>query len=411
MDGNNSNIGDNSFSILGKHIPPKSKRFITTATAPPVAPLPSLPPGQDENKWTTRIERLSAEERSNSVIDYYAEALLYKHRNQERDVYPVEESNSDLERERPLCGCGLKSLSNEARQKQETGSHAIDRDNSIFPSKQGDPIKDEGVAEDTNSGHNTNDNRPCIHIDMADVGERLAVLDAAELGAMEERKQQENRSLAEQTLLHLPERDRRLEEELKHSAGMKESLLVKLDSDTPLASKLEAVEIFFDAVGEETEKVKGWTKELREAEADIDRGYDGDGEEETPSEETYVDEQAILETSTKIPSPQAQEQGQIIGKALTHLHVKKGNVEDEEQVAQASLHMEIEETDTGEIMYPTAARAVQKLRLENWSSCSVAGSDTSDYTGVGPYSPTKDKNTTEAYTAEEFEIFSPPTCN
>ncbi|KAF7873934.1 hypothetical protein EAF04_002606 [Stromatinia cepivora] len=377
MEQNNFNTGDNSFSILGKHMPPKSKTFNATATAPPTAPLPSLPPGNDdENNWTTRLEGLSAEEQSNTIIDNYAEAPLSKYRNQPREIYTVEQGNFDLEEERPLCGCEFKSLCNEAREEQEARSHAIDHDNSISPSENGDPINNEGAAEDTNSSHGTNDNRPCIHIDMADIGERLAVLDAAELGAMEERKQQENRSLAEQTLLDLPERDRQLEEELKHSAGMKENLLEKLDSDTPLASKLEAVEIFFDAVGEETEKVRGWTEELREAEADIDRGYDGDGEEETPSEETHADEQAILETSTKIPSSQ-EKHGQIISKALTKLHVKKGNMEDEAQGAQASLHVETEETDTGDMMYPTVARAVQKLRLEDWSSCSVAGSDTS----------------------------------
>ncbi|CAD6442434.1 0665917d-8e06-4cf3-b6ac-c8d2c7425631 [Sclerotinia trifoliorum] len=411
MDGNNSNIGDNSFLVLVKHIRPKSERFITTATAPLMAPLPSLAPARDENKWTTRTKGLSPKERSNLIIDYYAEAVLSKHKNQERDAYPVKDSKSDLEGERPLCECEMEALSNEVLQRQETEGQAIDRDTSMFPSKQGDLIKDGDVAEDTNSTQNTNDNRPCIHIDMADVEEKVAVLDTAELGAMEERKQQESRSLAEQTLLHLPERERQLEEELKHSAGMKESLLEKLESDTPLTSKFEALEIFFDAVGEETEKVKGWTKELREAEADLDRGYIGDGEEETPSEEAHAHEQDILETSTKMTLSQAEDNEQIISKALTKLHVKEGSVEDEAQGAQASLHAKTEETDTGVMIYLTAARAVQKLRLENCSSCSVTGSDTSDYTGVGPYSPTKDKNATEACTAEEFEIFSPPTCN
>ncbi|APA16298.1 predicted protein [Sclerotinia sclerotiorum 1980 UF-70] len=400
MDGNNPNIGDNSFSVLVKHISPKSKRFISTATAPPMAPLPSLPPGGDGNRWTTRLEGLSTEEQSNSIIDYYAEALLSKHRNQERDVYPVEDNKSDLEGERPLCGCELKVSSNEALQRQETGGQAIDRDNNMFPSEQGNLIKGEGVAEGTNSGHNTNDNRPCIHIDMADVEERLAVLDAAELGAMEEREQQENRSLAEQTLLHLPERERQLEEELKHSAGIKDSLLEKLDSDTPLASKLEAVEIFYDAVGEETEKVEDWTKELRKAEADIDHVCGGDSEEETPSKETHANKQNILETSTKMTLLRGENNGEIISETLKNLPVRKGSVENEAHGAQAGLHAETEETDTGDMMYLGAAQAVQKLRLENWSSCSIAGSDTGHYTGVVPYSPSKDKNTTEAYRAE-----------
>lgn len=272
-------------------------------------------------------------------------------------------------------------------------------------------IEDRFATEEASWGYNTSDNRPCIHIDIADVGERLAVLDAAELGAMEERKQQENRSLEEQTLLDLPQRDRQLEEELKYSADIKNNLLEKLDSDTPLDSKIKAVETFFDAIEEETEKVQGWTEELREAEAEIDRGYDIDWEEETPSEETQANKQITLETDTKTPSPQAKESEQIISRASTSTYVGKESIQHDAQDAEPNLYGKTDKTNTGDAIKPAVDRAVEQLSLDNWSNCSVDGSDTSDYTGAGPISPMEDKTTKEVYTAEEYDILLPLTGN
>ncbi|KAI9644291.1 hypothetical protein NHQ30_007647 [Ciborinia camelliae] len=349
--------------------PARTNLYSMAPTAPPTRPLPPLPQDKaDENELAPRVEGLSAEERSDLLISNYAEALLAKHRKQPKEVYPVEDGDSDLDGERPLCGCEVESLSNEAQEKLDAGTHTTDRDSNTLSSAKGDTTKDEVDTEEPNSGHDTSNNRPCIHIDMADVGERLAVLDAAELGAMEEREEQEKRSQAEQTLLDLPERDRRLEEELKHSADIKDELLGKLESDTPLVSKIKAVEIFFEAVAEETEKVQGWTEELREAEAEIDRGYDGDWEE-TPSEEKHANEQM-------------------------HVNEQHGTLR-----------------ATTETLPPQAKKNEQDMSLDDWNNRSDAGSDMSDYTRAGPSSPVEEKMTQEVYTAEEYKIPAPPTGN
>ncbi|QSZ33347.1 hypothetical protein DSL72_002935 [Monilinia vaccinii-corymbosi] len=259
-------------------LPAESNRYPAAATAPPTRPLPPLPQGKaDENEAATPVEAPTAEELSDAIISNYAEALLAKQRQQPREVYPLVDYDSELEGERPsLCGCEAESPCNEAHGKQETEGHSTDRDSDTPPRAEGDTISDEVGAEQTNSGHDARYDRPCLRVDMADVEERLAGLDAAELRAMEERNQQDSRSLAEQSQLDLPERDFQLEEELQHSADIKEELLGKLESDTPIASKIRAVEVFFDAVGRETEKVQSWTEELLSAEAKVDRGRKAD---------------------------------------------------------------------------------------------------------------------------------------
>ncbi|RAL58819.1 hypothetical protein DID88_009129 [Monilinia fructigena] len=248
----------------------ESNSNASMATAPPTRPLPSLPRGKTvENEAVTEVRALSAEELSDALINKYAEGLLAKHRQQPKVVYPVEECDYDLEGERPSCGCELESLCNETHKNQEAGSHTTDHDSDAPSTSEGSAIGDE--------------------IWLMWEG-RLAVLDAAELRAMEERSQQGNRSSAEQTLLDLPERDLRLEGELQHCAEIKEELLEKLESERPLASKIQAVAEFFDAVGKEIKKVKGWTEELLEAEAKIDGGYDGVWEEEMPNPNMQANE-------------------------------------------------------------------------------------------------------------------------
>ncbi|KAG4026094.1 hypothetical protein MFRU_045g00390 [Monilinia fructicola] len=272
-------------------VPAESNLYASMATAPPTRPLPSLPRGKAvENESVTEVEAPSAEELSDTLISNYAEGLLVKHRQLSKVVYPVEEYDSDLKGETPSRGCELETLGNETQKQQEAGSHTTDRDSGAAQTSEGSAIDGQVAAEETNTGHVTSNHRPCLRIDMADVEERLAVLDAAELRAVEERNQQDKRSSAEQNQLDLPERDLRLEEELQHSTDIKEELLDKLESEKPLNSKIRAVEEFFDAVGEEIEKVNGWTEELLEAEAKIDGGNDGGWEGEMQNQKMQADE-------------------------------------------------------------------------------------------------------------------------
>ncbi|KAB8290297.1 hypothetical protein EYC80_011161 [Monilinia laxa] len=269
----------------------ESNSNASMATAPPTRPLPSLQRGKTvENKAVTEVEALSAEELSDALVSKYAEGLLAKHRQQPKVVYPVEECNSDLESEKQSRGCELESLCNETHRNQEVGSHTTGHDSDAPSTSEGSAIGDEVSAEETNTYHDTSNNRPFLRIDMADVEGRLAVLDAAELRAMEEKNQQGNRSSAEHILLDLSERDLRLDGELQHSTEIKEELLEKLESERPLALKIQAVEEFFGAVGNEIEKVKGWTEELLEAEAKINGGYDGGWEEEMLNQKMQANE-------------------------------------------------------------------------------------------------------------------------
>ncbi|KAK6597652.1 hypothetical protein H4I96_08604 [Botrytis cinerea] len=292
----------------------------------------------------------------------------------------------------------LSSLPGAKTEKNELASWfgGLGCDVNTLPGTKADITKKEDTG-DTNSGHITSNNRPYIHIDLTDLGERLAILDAAELGAMHERKQQENRSLAEQTLLDLPRRDTQLLEELQHSVKIKENLLEKLDSDTPIASKMDAVGIFLDAVEVETEKVQGWTEDLRQAEAEIDRGYDGDWEEELQSEETHKNKEAMLRKSAEYPSSsQGENHTQMIEGSSTRLLAKGERAEN---------------TDAGEVMEPAVAQAVGRLSLGDWNDGSVAGSDTRVYDGIDPSSSVEDKTTKADYTAEEHDVLSPLTGN
>ncbi|TGO60350.1 hypothetical protein BCON_0036g00400 [Botryotinia convoluta] len=307
----------------------------------------------------------------------------------------------------------LSSLPRAKAEKNESASWVggLGRDSNTLPGIKGDTIMEKDI-EDTNSGYVTSNNRPYVHIDLADLGERLAVLDAAELGAVEERKQQGNRSLAQQTLLDLPRRDTQLREELQHSAKIKKTLLEKLDSDTPIASKMDAVGIFLDAIEEETEKVQGWTEDLREAEAEIDRGYDGDWEEESQSEETHNNKQAILRTSAEYSSSsEGKKHTQMIKESSTRSLVKGDSIKNEKQEAKASVHGETEGTDAGEVMEPAIAQTVGRLSLGNLNDGRVAGSDTRGYDGVGPSSSVEEKTTKAGCTAEEHDILSPSTGN
>ncbi|KAF7947300.1 uncharacterized protein EAE97_004549 [Botrytis byssoidea] len=259
----------------------------------------------------------------------------------------------------------------------------FDRGSNTILGIKDETIKEEDI-EDSNSGYITSNNRPYTHIDLADLGKRLAVLDAAELGAAEESKQQQNRSLAEQLLLDLPRRDTQLREELQHSARIKKTLLDKLDSDTPIGSKMDAVGIFLDAIEEETEKMQGWTEDLREAEAEIDRGYDGDWEEGSQSEETH-NTQAILETSVGYSSSsKGKEHTQTVEESSVMLLGEGESIENEKQKAKTGVHGEKEETDAGEVTEPALAQAVGRLPLGDWNDGSVTGSDTRGYDGVGP---------------------------
>ncbi|TGO41086.1 hypothetical protein BHYA_0027g00640 [Botrytis hyacinthi] len=243
-----------------------------------------------------------------------------------------------------------------------SGFGGLGRDSNTPPGTKDETIKEEDI-EDSNSGYITSNNRPYTRIDLADLGERLAVLDAAELGAVEESKQQQNRSLAEQALLDLPRRDTQLREELQHSAKIKKTLLDKLDSDTPIGSKMDAVGIFLDAIEEETEKMQGWTEDLREAEAEIDRGYDGDWEEESQSEETHNNTQAILKTSAESSSSsEGKKHTQMIEESSKMLLGEGEGIENKKQKARTSVHGETEETDAGEVMEPAIAQAVGRSR-------------------------------------------------
>ncbi|KAK6602546.1 hypothetical protein H4I95_06483 [Botrytis cinerea] len=307
----------------------------------------------------------------------------------------------------------LSSLPGAKTEKNELASWfgGLGCDVNTLPGTKADITKKEDTG-DTNSGHITSNNRPYIHIDLTDLGERLAILDAAELGAMHERKQQENRSLAEQTLLDLPRRDTQLLEELQHSVKIKENLLEKLDSDTPIASKMDAVGIFLDAVEVETEKVQGWTEDLRQAEAEIDRGYDGDWEEELQSEETHKNKEAMLRKSAEYPSSsQGENHTQMIEGSSTRLLAKGESIENEKQEAEANVHKGAENTDAGEVMEPAVAQAVGRLSLGDWNDGSVAGSDTRVYDGIDPSSSVEDKTTKADYTAEEHDVLSPLTGN
>ncbi|TGO66298.1 hypothetical protein BOTNAR_0064g00360 [Botryotinia narcissicola] len=287
----------------------------------------------------------------------------------------------------------------------------LDRDSNILLGIKDETIKEEDI-EDSKSGYITSNNRPYTHIDLADLGKRLAVLDAAELGAAEESKQQQNRSLAEQALLDLPRRETQLREELQHSARIKKTLLDKLDSDTPIGSKMDAVGIFLDAIEEETEKMQGWTEDLREAEAEIDRGYDGDWEEGSQSEETHNNTQAILETSVGYSSSsKGKEHTQTVEESSVILLGEGESIENEKQKTKTGVHGETEETDAGEVVDPAIAQAVGRLPLGDWNDGSVTGSDTRGYDGVGPSSSVKGKTTKADYTAEEHNIFSPSTGN
>lgn len=236
-----------------------------------------------------------------------------------------------------------------------SGVGGLDRDSNTLPGTEGDTIGKENI-EDSNYGYITSKNRPCTHIDLADLGERLAVLDAAELGAVEESNQQRNRSLDEQALLDLPRRDTQLREGLQHSAKIKKTLLDKLDSDTPIGSKMDAVGIFLDAIEEETEKMQGWTEDLREAEAEIDRGYDGDWEEESQSGETHNNTQVILKTSAECSSSsEGKKHTQIIEESSTMLLGEGESIENGKQKAKTGVHGETEETGAGEVMEPAIA--------------------------------------------------------
>ncbi|KAF7952913.1 hypothetical protein EAE96_006136 [Botrytis aclada] len=259
----------------------------------------------------------------------------------------------------------LSSLPQAEVEENESASWVggLDRDSKTLPlpDTKGDIIKQEDI-EDTNSGFIKSNNRPYTRIDIVDLGEKLAVLDAAELGAVEERKQQGNRSLAQQTLLDLPRRDTRLMEEREHSAKIKKTLLDKLDSDTPIGSKMDAVGIFLDAIEEETERMQEWTEDLREAEAEIDRAYDGDWEEELRSGEMQNEKQAILGTSTECSSSsEGKKHTQMIDKSSTILLVKGEGFQNEKQEAKASVHGEKEETDAGQVMELAKAQAVGRL--------------------------------------------------
>ncbi|KAF7887666.1 hypothetical protein EAF00_009960 [Botryotinia globosa] len=288
-----------------------------------------------------------------------------------------------------------------------SGVGGLDRDNNTLLGT----IKEEDI-EDSNSGYITSNNRPYTRIDLADLGKRLAVLDAAELGAAEESKQQQNRSLAEQVLLDLPRRETQLREELQHSAKIKKTLLDKLDSDTPIGSKMDAVGIFLDAIEEETEKMQGWTEDLREAEAEIDRGYDGDWEEGSQSEETHKNTQAILETSTECSSSsKGKERIQTIEESSVMLLGEGESIENEKQKAKTGVHGETEETDAGEVVDPAIAQAVGGLPLGGWNDGSVTGSDTRGYDGVHPSSSGEGGTTKAGYTAEEHKNLSPSTGN
>ncbi|KAF7917007.1 uncharacterized protein EAE98_010438 [Botrytis deweyae] len=288
----------------------------------------------------------------------------------------------------------------------------LDRDSNTLPDIKGDTIMEKDI-EDSNSNYITSNNRPYTRIDLAHLGERLAVLDAAELEAAEKNNQQQNRSLAEQTLLDLPRRHTQLREELQHSAKIKKTLLDKLDdSDTPIGSKMEAVGIFLDAIEEETKRMQGWTEDLREAEEEIDRGYDGDWEEESQSEETHNNTQAILKTSAECSSSlEGKEHTQMIEESSTMLLGEGESFESEKQKAKTSVHGETEETDAGEVMEPAVAQAVGRLSLGDWNDGSVAGSDTRGYDGVGQSSSVEGKITKAGYTAEEHDILSPSTGN
>ncbi|KAF7895547.1 uncharacterized protein EAF01_009509 [Botrytis porri] len=287
----------------------------------------------------------------------------------------------------------------------------LGRDSNTFTGLKIDTIMEEDL-EDTNSGYITSKNRPYTHIDLVDLGQRLAILDAAELGAVEESIQQQNRSLAQQTLLDLPRRDTQLREELQYSAKIKKTLLDKLDSDAPTGSKMDAVGIFLDAIEEETEKMQGWREDLREAEADIDRGYDGDWEEESQSEKLHNDEQAILRTSTEYSSSsEGKKHTQMTEESSTIFLGEGESIENEKQEDEASVHGEKEGTDAGEVMELAIAQTVGRLSLGDWNDGSVAGSDTRGYDGVGPISSVEEKTTKAGYTAEEHDILSPSTGN
>ncbi|KAF5875282.1 uncharacterized protein Bfra_003735 [Botrytis fragariae] len=309
----------------------------------------------------------------------------------------------------------LSSLPRAKAEENESASWVggLGRDSNTLPGTKGDITKKEDT-KDINSGCITSKNRPYVHIDLADLGERLAVLDAAELRAVEERNQQDNRSLAQQTQLDLPRRHTQLREELQNSAKIKKTLLDKLDSDTPIGSKMDAVGIFLDAIEEETEKVQGWTEDLREAEAELDRGYDGDWEE-SQSEETQNDKQAILRTSAEYssssPSSKGKKHTQMIEGSSTRSLVKGDSIENEKQEAKESVHKEIEGTDASDVMEPAIAQTVGRLSLGDLNDGRVAGSDTRGYDGVGPSSSVEEKTTKAGYTAEEHNILSPSAGN
>ncbi|TGO20432.1 hypothetical protein BPAE_0296g00080 [Botrytis paeoniae] len=59
-----------------------------------------------------------------------------------------------------------------------SGVGGLGRDSNTFSGPKVDTIMEEDI-EDTNSGYIASKNRPYVHIDLADIGERLAVLDAA----------------------------------------------------------------------------------------------------------------------------------------------------------------------------------------------------------------------------------------
>lgn len=251
----------------------ESNSYTTMSRKPPTQALPAIPQRKaDKNESGHNVNTLSAsaEERSNLLISNYAAALLAKHKSQSKIIHPVVDEDSDMEGERSPCWCEAKVLCNDKHENTASGKHKIGRNNKTVHIAEKDDTENEAASEEIESPRDIYQNRPYLRIDIADVGEKVAVLDAAELRAMEERNQLDKRSLAEQTRLGMPERDRKLEEELKHSVDLKEELLSKLESDTPLVSKTEAVQAFLDAVEEETGKYQAWTDDLQNAEAGID---------------------------------------------------------------------------------------------------------------------------------------------
>ncbi|TGO20433.1 hypothetical protein BPAE_0296g00090 [Botrytis paeoniae] len=161
---------------------------------------------------------------------------------------------------------------------------------------------------------------------------------------------------------------------------------------------MDAVGIFLDAIEEETEK------------AEIDRGYDGDWEEESQSEEMQNIKQEILRTSTEYSSSsEGKKHTQMIEESSTRSLVKGDSIENEKQEAKASVHGETEGTDAGEVMEPAIAQTVGQLSLGDLNDGRVAGSDTRGYDGVSPSSSVEEKTTKAAWSAEEHVILSPST--